>query len=235
MSLLLTLKNHVPAIQNLIPTSLIIKYAPKPGSLVSRVGSVGTAAIVGELYGLGVRHFSQSPTVIPHHYAIWFALAYQIQEWIHVSKVFAVKWVESPPAEPAHGYTERFRKICRQGLDKFDKIDLAISEALNIRSRKAINSENISQAQYLEMCRARAWKVFKRTFAEILSFTLSYYAVSQAGFGLYTNYSVSLFVVGKYALIDTIVVPALHQLIQQEPGKELPRVYKWISKIIPEL
>lgn len=235
LQFLLPLRNYIPSLEKLNPSSLIIRFAPKPGALVSRVGSLSAAAIAGELYGIGVRYFSQSRTVVPHHYAMWFALAYQIQEWLHVSKALAVAWVESTPTGPSASYIERFRSGCHHSLGNFDKLDQAISDTFDIRPRKEINQNNIDQAQYLEMCRARAWKVFKRTVVEVLSFTLSCYAVTYSGFPLYTNYSVSLYVLGKWALIDTFIVPLLHQLVQEQPGKESPRVYKWIKYVLPEL
>lgn len=233
------------------------RFIPAPDRLYSSGGSLCLAATTGAVYGLIGRVIYPRAGIIPLHYAIWFAVAYQIKECINLLEGRFEDFIG------VRTYLEKLEQIPEDELDLEDwiryycwkiinvknncikTIDSLVSKLLDIRPYQEVMQDNVQDASFLEMCRYRVWHVFKSTIIHTVSITLGYQLTAGMGFTLPSRTSVRLLLVIQSVVKGILLVPALHvyarfcNKLADEIGEEDERAahYRitWIRRFLPAL
>jgi hypothetical protein len=215
------------------------------------------AAATGYVYGLAGRVVYPNTGISPLHYSIWFTLAFQIKQFVHLLEGNFHDFLG------VRSYLEQLEELSEDELDLSDllryhcwkiiqlknhvlqTIDGIFVSALNIRPYDEITPDNVEEASFLEMCRYRIWPVFKLAVLETVSFSVAYRLCNSMGFSLPARTAVPLIVVISSIIRDIILIPALYcyahwcnEIADQiEDSNEEVSAYraKWFRFCLPSL
>lgn len=245
-------------ISHFLPSVDASQFLPAvPTRFMSSVGSTFIATATGYTYGLVGRILYPNTGISPLHYATWFTLAFQIQQFVFLIEINIHDFLG------VRSYLEELENVSEDELDLSDlvryycweiiqiknqtvqAIDGVFVRVLNIRPYDEINSDNVEEASFFEMCRYRMWPVFKLAVLETVSFSLAYRLCNSMGFSLPARTAVPLIVVISSIVKDIILIPALHCYVhwcnemanKVEDGNEEAFTYraKWFRSFLPSL
>lgn len=252
--------NNLFSIRSYFPSHFPIKlenFLPAPNRLYSVAGSTFIAAAIGGSYGLIGRIVCPKAGIIPLHYAVWFAVAFQIKECINFGEIYFENFLG------IGSYLDKLERIPEDELDLEDRIrfhcwkvihlknkslktiDRVISQFLDIRPYSDVREDGIKNASFLEMCRYRAWPVFKSTIVDAVSSALAYRLTHQMRLTLPAQTAVPLFIVIRSIVKDIILIPAMHvyarfcnqladEIGEKDKRARAYRVY-WIYRFLPAI
>lgn len=206
-----------------IPSIQINQFLPAaPARFYSSAGSTVVAAAIGGAYGFIARILHPTAGISPLHYAIWFALAFQIKEFVYAIENQFEDFLE------VEAYLEKLEQTPEDELDLDDliryhcwkvihlknrvirAIDSVFTTIFQIRPYDEINEDNVEEASFVEMCRYRIWPVFVSTLLDTASFALAHYFSNGMGFTIPDRTAVPLLIVIRSIVKDIIIVPALY-------------------------
>lgn len=241
-----------------IPNVNISQFLPAvPQSFYSSTGSTFIAAAIGGGYGLIGRVIYPNAGISPLHYAVWFALAFQIKQCVYAMENQFEDFME------VESYLDNLSKLSEDELDLNDlvryhcwkviqlktkiirSIDSVFSNFVNIRPFEEIDVDNVEEASFLEMCRYRIWSVFKAAALDTISFALAHNFSNSTGFTIPDRTAVPSLIVIRSIVKDIILVPALYvyarfcnQIADELDGDdEKVAAYRaeWIRRCLPKL
>ncbi len=231
-------------------------FTSMPSKFVTSAGTTVVATTAGFAYGFLGRKVYPLSGVIPFHYGIEFALAFQIMQFIlQIEKNFRqFLKVESyfkkleMLSEDELDLEDRVRFHCWKIIQLKNQIILRIDNALvflfKIRPHHKVTKDNVEQASFIEMCRYRIWPVFKLTVLETLSFRVAFLLCNGMGFKLPVSTSVPRVVIISSIVREIIIIPALYTYAnwcqKSESGEKytaesLALRAKWIRYFLPSL
>ncbi len=202
------------------------RMIPGPERLHASAGSLLVAGAMGGAYGLIGRVVYPKAGIIPLHYAIWFAAAYQIQETFILLKnhfedflgvtAYLEKLEQIPEDELELDDQIRYHcwKIMSLKNQLVQMIDRIVVKYLGLRPIDDVTEDNVEDASFLEMCRYRAWRVFKATLLASVSSALAYHLTNGTGFALPNHTRVPLFIVMQSIVKDILFVPAAYMYVR---------------------
>lgn len=248
----------------IIPLFGINRLLPAvPSRFFTSVGSTFLAAALGGAYGLIGRVVYPKAGISPLHYSVWFALAFQIKEFIiaiesnfdhflgvkdRLEKLEQVPEDELDVNDLIRFHTWKFIQLKNHFIQRVDDI---FSKITRIRPFDEVDQDNVAEASFLEMCRFRIWPVFKATILDGMSFSIAHHLSNGLGFTLPNATAVPLLIVIRSIFKDIILVPALHIYVRicnqianqldddstEDDHHENSINYraKWIHKCLPSL
>ena len=229
---------------------------PVPQSFYYSTGSTFIAAGVGATYGLIGRVIYPNTGISPLHYAVWFVLALQIKQFVETLENKFEKFLqEGDPLNDLSGLNEdelnladlvRYHcwKVIHIKMKSLHIIDHIFSKAVNIRFFEDIDEDNVAEASFLEMCRYRAWPVFKAAVLDSLGFALAHNFSNTMGFTLPDRTALPLLIVIRSIVKDIILIPALYvyarfcnQVADKLGDDEKVASYRaaWLHQCLPKL
>ncbi len=197
------------------------RLIPNPQKLYSKSCSNVAAAAFGAVYGLIGRAIYPQAGIIPSHYAVWFAIAYQIKQCVQSIEANFDQFLgigaylnKLEADEDQLDLTNRIRYRCWQAVHTknqcLQSIDRIVCKCLHLRPYQDIKKDNVQDASFLEMCRYRMWPVFKRTVLDTISFAVAYRFCNQIGLTLPARTAVPFLLVIRSIVKDILFIPALH-------------------------
>lgn len=198
------------------------RFIPNPQKLYAKSYSTVAAAAFGAVYGLVGRVIYPQAGIIPLNYAVWFAIAYQIKQIVHLLEStfdqFLGIGTYLDELEEMDEYdldlTDRIRCRCWQAVwmknQCLQSIDEIVSQCLHIRPYQDIKPDNVQDASFLEMCRYRMWPIFRRTVLDTVSFAVAYRGCNVIGLILPARTAVPLLILIRSVVKDILLIPALH-------------------------
>jgi len=228
-----------------------------PNRFASSVGSTFMAAVWGGAYGLLARAIHSDAKISSLHYAAWFSLAFQLKECICLIEgrfdsflrvkayLNCLENLKEDKLNLRDLVCYHFWKVIQLKNSILQRMDQICIALLNIRPFEEVDTSNIEEASFFEMCRYRIWPVFKTTVLETVSFALAHSLLKKMGFILTDRTAVPYLLVIRSIVKDIIFVPALYiylklcnrmadRLDEEDEHASSYRV-KWMRFYLPDL
>lgn len=231
------------------------RFAPQPDRLYGLAGSTVLAAVIGCTYGLIGRVVYPSSGIYPLNYALWFAVAFQINHFINKIDFSFKKFIHRGNyfQEGISVTRSNLEGIIRRKCWKMNRLknkyllslDYLVCQILHIRPYYKIKRSNVYDASFFEMCRYRVWKVFKSTIIDTASSMIAYRLLVKAGITLPGRTAVPFFIAIRSIVTEVLLIPALYfyarlcsELVGElGNGSQKAARYRalWIRKLLPAL